>query len=109
MKTAWNQGVHVVGLVAVAFVAVVVTAGPALAGGAERDTEVTFAKDVAPILQRSCENCHRPGGGAPMSLVSYSDVRPWARSIKNRTMAGEMPPWSSTRTSGSSISRTTRR
>ena len=93
MKTAWNQGMRVVSLVAVAFVAVVVTAAPAVAGGAERDAQVTFAKDVAPILQRSCENCHRPGGGAPMSLVSYSDVRPWARSIKNRTMAGEMPPW----------------
>src|SRR4051812_43668006 len=59
--------------------------------------EVTFAKDIAPILQRSCQNCHRPDGVAPMSLVTYEDVRPWARSIKLRTglgpRAGVMPPW----------------
>jgi hypothetical protein len=59
--------------------------------------EVTFAKDVAPILQRSCQNCHRPDGVAPMSLVTYEDVRPWARAIKLRTgvgpHAGVMPPW----------------
>ena len=60
-------------------------------------SEVTFAKDVAPILQRSCQNCHRPNGVAPMPLVSYEDVRPWARAIKQRTgigpHAGVMPPW----------------
>ena len=60
-------------------------------------TEVTFTKDVAPILQRSCQNCHRPDGVAPMSLVTYEDVRPWARAIKQRTgigpHAGVMPPW----------------
>ena len=59
--------------------------------------EVTFAKHIAPILQRSCQNCHRPDGVAPMSLVTYEDVRPWARSIKLRTgmgpRAGVMPPW----------------
>ena len=63
------------------------------ANAAERDDEVTFSKHVAPILQRSCENCHRAGGGAPMALVSYEEVRPWARSIRNRTEAREMPPW----------------
>ena len=60
-------------------------------------TEVTFARDVAPILQRSCENCHRPDGVAPMPLVTYEQVRPWARAIKQRTgigpHAGVMPPW----------------
>jgi hypothetical protein len=58
---------------------------------------VTFTKDIAPILQRSCQNCHRPDGVAPMSLVTYEDVRPWVRSIKQRTgvgpHAGVMPPW----------------
>ena len=58
---------------------------------------VTFTKDVAPILQRSCENCHRADGVAPMSLSTYEDARPWARSIKLRTgvgpKAGVMPPW----------------
>src|SRR5918911_1613605 len=60
-------------------------------------SEVTFTKDIAPILQRSCQNCHRPDGVAPMALVNYDDVRPWARAIKQRTgigpHAGVMPPW----------------
>jgi len=43
--------------------------------------EVTFTRDIAPILQRSCENCHRPEGVAPMSLQTYEEVRPWARAI----------------------------
>jgi len=59
--------------------------------------EVTFSKDIAPILQRSCQQCHNPDGGAPMSLMTYEDVRPWARAIKTRTAigprAGVMPPW----------------
>ncbi|MBI3493480.1 MAG: hypothetical protein HY047_17120 [Acidobacteria bacterium] len=57
----------------------------------------TFTRDVAPILQRSCENCHRPDGVAPMALVTYEDARPWARAMKLRTSigpkAGVMPPW----------------
>ena len=58
-------------------------AGPAIAAGAEADTP-TFTKDVLPILQRSCQNCHRPGTAAPMALLSYEQVRPWARAIKDR-------------------------
>src|SRR4029078_2638383 len=54
---------------------------------------VTFTKDVAPILQRSCQNCHRPGAIAPMSLLTYQDARPWAKSIKAKVTAREMPPW----------------
>jgi mono/diheme cytochrome c family protein len=58
---------------------------------------VTFTKDIAPILQRSCQQCHHPDGVAPMALVTYEDVRPWARSIKARTglrwQRGAMPPW----------------
>ncbi len=59
--------------------------------------EVTFTKDIAPILQRSCQNCHRTGQVAPMSLVTYEEARPWARAMKQRTgirdKAGVMPPW----------------
>ena len=53
----------------------------------------TFTKDVLPILQRSCQNCHRPSTHAPMSLITYQDVRPWARSIKQKVTSREMPPW----------------
>jgi hypothetical protein len=54
---------------------------------------VTFTKDVAPILQRSCQTCHRPDQMAPMSLLTYEDARPYARSIKNKVTARLMPPW----------------
>ena len=54
---------------------------------------VTFAKDVAPILYKNCIRCHRSGEIAPMSLLTYADARPWARSIKERVSKREMPPW----------------
>jgi len=59
--------------------------------------DVTFTKDIAPILQRHCQTCHRPDSLAPMSLLTYDEVRPYARSIKARTalrtQRGAMPPW----------------
>ena len=53
----------------------------------------TFAKNVAPILQRNCQACHRPGNIGPMSLLTYQDVRPWAKSIKQQVVLRNMPPW----------------
>ena len=53
----------------------------------------TYTKDVAPIFREKCEVCHRPGYIAPMSLQNYDEVRPWARSIKNRVETRQMPPW----------------
>jgi mono/diheme cytochrome c family protein len=73
--------------------------GILVAGGASSMAQqaatapVTFSKDVAPIFQKACQNCHRPGAIAPMSLVNYQDARPWARSIKAKVTAREMPPW----------------
>ena len=59
--------------------------------------QITYSRDIAPILQRSCVNCHRSGGGAPMSLTNYNEVRPWANRIRERTAIrdrrGTMPPW----------------
>src|SRR5262245_52493567 len=73
------------------------TLAPSPTAAGQTSTEVTFTKDIAPILQRSCQNCHRPDGVAPMSLVTYDEVRPWARAMKSRTglgpKAGVMPPW----------------
>ena len=64
---------------------------------AKPQAQVTFAKDIAPILQRSCQACHRPNALAPMSLLTYEDARPYAASIKRRTAIrnrqGTMPPW----------------
>ena len=66
------------------------TAGPPPAAPA---AVPTFSKDVAPIVFNHCTSCHRPGEVAPMSLLSYDDVRPWARAIKSKVVAREMPPW----------------
>lgn len=60
----------------------------------------TFTRDVLPILQRSCQVCHRPDMFTPMSLLTYAEVRPWARSIKQRVEARVMPPWFADRTVG---------
>ena len=76
--------------------------GAALTAAAQTGSagEVTFARDVAPILQRSCQACHRAGSMAPMSLVSYQEVRPWARAIKEKVAARSMPPWHIDKTVG---------
>ncbi|MFN7982164.1 MAG: cytochrome c [Vicinamibacterales bacterium] len=60
---------------------------------AQQAKRVTFTKDVSPILQAKCQSCHEPGSIGPMSLVTYQDARPWARSIKQRVEARQMPPW----------------
>jgi mono/diheme cytochrome c family protein len=60
-------------------------------------SEITFHKDIEPVLQRSCQNCHNPDGVAPMSLVTYEEVAPYAGLIEYKTAlrdrAGAMPPW----------------
>src|SRR6266481_3319823 len=67
--------------------------GKAQALATQTPDQVTFAKDVAPILQRSCQNCHRPGNIGPMSLLTYQDARPWAKSMKQQVAQRNMPPW----------------
>src|SRR3954465_8567380 len=79
---------HVGGLTAAALL---VPAGLALA--ADQAKPVTFSKDVAPIFQAKCQSCHEPGSIAPMSLITYKDARPWAKSIRQRVASRQMPPW----------------
>src|SRR5215475_7374243 len=55
--------------------------------------QVTFYKDVLPVLQRNCQECHRPGEAAPMAFLSYEQARPWAKAIKAAVLAKKMPPW----------------
>src|SRR5215475_14457379 len=55
--------------------------------------QVTFTKDVAPIFFKNCAECHRAGEAAPFSVMSYKDVRPWAKSIREKVINHEMPPW----------------
>jgi hypothetical protein len=74
--------------------AVVVLAGASAARAAQAPAAVpTFAKDVAPILYKHCVACHRPGEMGPMSLISYTDARPWAKSMRDRVATRSMPPW----------------
>src|SRR5262245_26947952 len=76
-------------------IAAAVLAAPAVPAFAQVQaaSEVTFTRDIVPLLQRSCQNCHRPDAIAPMSLITYEEVRPFARAIKLKTSRREMPPW----------------
>src|ERR1700746_4052188 len=58
-----------------------------------RPTAPTFYRDVLPILQKHCQTCHRPGEIAPMSFLTYSDTRPWAKAIRTAVVLKKMPPW----------------
>ena len=88
------SAVSIVLTVAIAIVAQIsalaADAKPANAGVRE---QVTFSKDVAPILQAKCQECHQPNSIAPMSLITFQEARPWARSIKERVVTRQMPPW----------------
>ena len=86
-------------VIATEFVGKVVTP-VSLAAAAGAAPTVTFTKDVAPLLQAKCQSCHHDGTVAPMSLTTYEEVRPWARSIKDRVVRREMPPWHLDKTVG---------
>jgi hypothetical protein len=73
---------------------------PAVAFAADAVATPTFTKDIAPIFQEKCEACHRVDSIAPMSLVTFEEARPWARSIKTRVSARQMPPWHIDKTVG---------
>ena len=75
-----------------ALVAALVSGAGSVLSGAQQ-APPTFNRDIAPILFAKCVSCHRPGEIAPMSLLSYEAARPWARAIKTRVAAREMPPW----------------
>src|SRR5262245_6340561 len=84
------------------FAALVVVASAWSADAPSDDRKITFTKDVLPILQENCQECHRPGGdtvagvGAPMALITYDEVRPWAKAMAEKVTAKEMPPWDAT-------------
>src|SRR5437016_3272069 len=88
---SWLMGTQTVRL---GFVALLVLGAAATsAAGQTARPAPTFTRDIAPIFQEKCEACHRPDSVAPMSLVTYEDARPWARSIAARVAARQMPPW----------------
>jgi hypothetical protein len=73
---------------------------PGLMAADAVNSPVTFARDIAPILQAKCQECHRKGTTAPMPLVSYEETRPWAKSIRERVITRNMPPWHLDKTVG---------
>ena len=78
----------------VAFLLAHTSSRPAMAQEPRADSAaVTYAKDVAPIFQKNCLQCHQPGAVGPMPLTVYQEVRPWARAIKEKVVRGEMPPY----------------
>ena len=87
MKTRIPKTFALIAALFVVFAAAVSASGPST-------TAATFTKDIAPILYNSCVECHRTGEIAPMSLVTYQEVRPWAKSIRQRVVDRSMPPWS---------------
>ena len=94
MENLHNPAQMYVNLIALVAVAALGIGSPASAAGpAEAVQDVIFTKHVAPILQRACQHCHRPGSVAPMSLLTYEEARPWARGMKEKTALREMPPW----------------
>ena len=81
------------GLIAFGFFLMVAGTGVAAEPAGQSSKPVTFAKDIAPIFQEKCQDCHRKGAMAPMSLVTYEESRPWAKAIKQRVVTKQMPPW----------------
>src|SRR5690242_6189967 len=75
-------------------------AAGSLGAAALTEKPVTFTKDVAPILQAKCQECHRKGSMAPMSLLTYQETRPWAKAIRERVLTRQMPPWHIDKTVG---------
>ena len=94
MLHSGRSGIGIPVLMGLALLAALAAApAAAQAQDAAGEREITFTRDVAPLIHRSCSGCHRPDEVAPMSLITYEEVRPWARSIRNRVESREMPPW----------------
>src|SRR5580698_2454601 len=95
-----TRSFHSLALAACAFLAIASISFAAEAIGPNGQKQLTFAKDVAPIFQEKCEECHHKGTAAPFSVATYEEVRPWARSIRTQVANRNMPPWSIDKTVG---------
>src|SRR5712691_9344932 len=97
MKSTWKLAVVATFALGTAVIAIPTSAD---SNEVAVPTKPTFAKDIAPILQAKCQDCHRKGTAAPMSLVTYQEVRPWAKAIRERVITRNMPPWHIDKTVG---------
>ena len=85
---------------------IAILAGTALSSAfAATDSEITFHRDVVPVLQKNCQTCHRPGDIGPMPLLTYEQTRPWAKAIRAAVSSKTMPPWHADRRYGTLLER----
>lgn len=91
-----HSGIRKAALVAAMVLGCAVLFGGSSARVEDRTNIVTFSKDVAPIFQNRCEECHRAGGVAPMPLATFEEARPWARAIREKVVSRQMPPFHAT-------------
>jgi mono/diheme cytochrome c family protein len=89
----WLKPAVAASFAALLFISLPTTSANDKGKSTKSSASVTFSKQVAPILYQKCAECHRPGEAAPFSVLSYKDLRPWARSIKEKVVTREMPPW----------------
>ena len=75
------------------FVVLILSLMPLSVWAQSNAQSITFSKDIMPILQENCQECHRAQGQGPMSLMSYEEVRPWAPLIQYKVVNRQMPPW----------------
>ena len=93
MARRWRLAVVILAVMTAAAAAVSSAQLAGAAAPAPQSDVPTYSKDVAPIVQKSCQVCHRPGEAGPFSLLTYEDARLRAALIKNAVVGGKMPPW----------------
>src|SRR5947207_3410965 len=88
-----SSRISILGLAAIAMLLGTLGRSATMVAKEGSDRVMTFHKDVEPILQKNCQTCHRPGQIAPMPFLTYQQVRPWAKAIKEKVVTRTMPPW----------------
>src|SRR5574341_681639 len=88
-----RRAISVFAILALAALCLLALPGASANDNKSASNQITFTKDVAPILFKNCAQCHRPDDIAPFSVLSYKDARPWAKSIREKVLNREMPPW----------------
>ena len=100
MKTTTSQKMKARGIISSAVLGMVILLLPTLASAQSLDQDITFSRDIMPILQDNCQECHRAEGIGPMPLMSYDDAKLWAPLIQLKVINRQMPPWHIDRTIG---------
>ena len=100
MKATTSRKMKVLGIISSAVLGIVISLSPTLASAQRVDQDITFSRDIMPILQDNCQECHRAEGIGPMPLMNYDDAKLWAPLIQLKVVNRQMPPWHIDRTIG---------